>query len=622
MIPSRLFYGFDPERVANPQPLIAGESLLGWIARTTVENELPNITTILRDVGQNHRNRFADVMFGPIDVEGLAVILGSDMQTVDALRAEDLGDERCRYLGSIVSAGDVHTKERRFAPASLASDEVPFYRASWLLRTFPVCTSSWQVLRSDCTCGAAQTWATISSYTLCESCGEDLRDLPGETVPEDQRQGLQFFADLLFGDKDASAGAKSKLPPELRTLNGGEIFELAMVIARIIDPILGNPRENVWRDEPARLAQALSVVPELLCAWPNTPWLALQAAGDIRQMQPRCEALKAIKRVFSGMYRSRLTASLGEQFDRMRDNITLDAVTPHNDLVDLTEAEKILGSEKRAIRAARAAGHLKCLFGLHHGEMVTAFSRADLEAIAITRDWPAASTVAKQMGLPPYGVEQLCAMDEVIWAKAPHRTLAPWLKVDPVSLEEFEDTILAGAISPSAIAQPVSLTAVMRGVGGREKAWGPVLRRLIDGDWDYAVTPGGSCVRSILVDWKDVEAIRSVNFCMSDWSSFSFDNMLNQTDACDILNVPLRDRGSIERYKIGTQRGARLYPRSELTLLAREVITSSELCAQYLLRPKTAAAVLRRVRLPSSEFGYVRCGAAAKFELELGSFVP
>lgn len=98
--------------------------------------------------------------------------------------------------------------------------------------------------------------------------------------------------------------------------------------------------------------------------------------------------------------------------------------------------------------------------------------------------------------------------------------------------------------------------------------------------------------------------------------------MLNQTDACDILNVPLRDRGSIERYKIGTQRGARLYPRSELTLLAREVITSSELCAQYLLRPKTAAAVLRRVRLPSSEFGYVRCGAAAKFELELGSFVP
>jgi TniQ len=619
VIPSRLFYGFDPERVADPQSIIPGESLLGWIARTTVENELPNITTILRDVGQGHRNRFADVMSGPIDIEGLSVILGSDRPVVESLRAEDLGDDRSRYLGSIVSAGDVHTRERRFAPASLAADDVPYYRASWLLRTFPVCTTSWQILRSDCTCGAAQTWATISSYTLCESCGEDLRDLPGKTVPEDQRPGLQFFADLLFDDNDAGERAKSKLPPELRTLNGGEIFELALVTARIVDPTLGNPRENVWRDEPARLAQALSVVPDLLFAWPKTPWRALEAVGDIRKMQPRSDALKALQWVLSGVYRPRLPASLGEQFDRMRDAITLDGTTPHEHLVDLNEAEKMLGATKRTIRTARASGHFECLFALHRGEAVTAFSRAELEAIAATRDWPAAGTLTKPLGLPPYGIEQLCAMNELGWAKAPHRTLDLSLKVDPLSVKQFEDALMAGAIPVSAILQPVSLTAAMRGVGGREKAWGPVLRRLIDGVWSYAVTPDGSCVRSIIVEQEDVEAIRSVEFCMSDWPSFPFDIMLNQTDACDILNVPLRDRGSIERHKIGAQRGSRLYPRSKLSLLAKEIITSSELCARHLLRPKTAAAVLRRAGLTPSEFGYVRGGAAAKFELELST---
>lgn len=617
MIPSRLYYGFDPERVANPQRLIAGESLLGWIARTTVENELPNITTILRDVGQNHRNRFADVMSGPIDVDGLAVILGSDLPVVEALRAEDLGDERCRYLGSIVCAGDVHTRERRFAPASLAADDVPYYRASWLLRTFPACTSSWQVLRSDCTCGAAQTWATISSYTLCESCGEDLRELPALFVPDDQRPGLQFLADLLFGDVDVRKEAKFALPAELRTLNGGEIFELALVTARIVDPTLGNPRENVWRDEPARLAKALSVIPELLLAWPDTPWRALEAAGDLRTMKPRYGALKALKLVFNGAYRSRLPASLGRKFDQMRDDMKLDGPTRNNELVGLNEAEKILGATQRTIRAARAAGYLECLFGLHHGEMVTAFDRAELEAVALTREWPSASTAAKQIGIPPYGVEQLCAMNELGWAKAPHRALDLNLKVDPVTVKQFEDVVLAGAIPASAILQPVPLTAAMRGVGGREKAWGPVLRRLIDGEWSYAVTPDGSCVRSIIVEQKDVEAVRSVEFCMSEWSSFPFDNMLNQTDACDILNVPLRDRGTIERYKIGAQRGARLYPRSALSRLAREIVTSSELCARYLLRPKTAAAVLRRAGLTPSEFGYIRPGAEAKFGSEL-----
>ena len=617
MIPSRLFYGFDPERVANPQLLIPGESLLGWIARTTVENELPNITTILRDIGQGHRNRFADVMSGPIDVEGLSVILGSELPVVKSLRAEDLGDDRCRYLGSIVSAGDVHTRERRFAPAALAADNVSYYRASWLLRTFPVCTTSWQILRSDCTCGAAQTWATISSHTLCESCGEDLRDLPGQSVPEDQRPGLQFFADLLFGGNDAREKAKSKLPPELRTLDGGEIFELALVTARIVDPTLGNPRENVWRDEPERLAHALSVVPDLLCAWPETPWRALEGVGDIRKMQPRCDALKALQRVLSGVYRPRLPASLGERFDEMRDAITLDGITPQNEIVDLNEAEKILGACKRTIRSARAAGQLECLFALHRGEAVTAFKRAELEAIAATRDWPAPGSLTKPLGLPPYGIEQLCAMNELEWAKAPRRTMDPSLKVDPVSVKQFEDALVAGAIPVSAILQPVPLTAAMRGVGGREKAWGPVLRLLIDGEWSYAVAPDGSCVRSIFVEQKDVEAIRSVEFCMSDWSSFPFDNMLNQTDACDILNVPVRDRGTVERYKIGTRRGARLYPRSELSLLAREVVTSSELCARYLLRPKTAAAVVRLARLTPSEFGYMRCGAVAKFEAEL-----
>ena len=201
MKPNRLFYGFEAETVADPQTLLPREGLLSLIARTTIEYELPNITTILRDVGQVHRNRVADIMSGDVDVEGLATILGADLPTVRGLLCEDLGNGSTRYLGATLAAGDVHTRERRFAPASLANDPVPFYRASWLVRTFPVCPQTWQILRSRCDCGSIQTWSTVSSLVLCEGCGEDLRDLGSAVLPVEQQPGLRFLADLLFGDE-------------------------------------------------------------------------------------------------------------------------------------------------------------------------------------------------------------------------------------------------------------------------------------------------------------------------------------------------------------------------------------------------------------------------------------
>lgn len=54
------------------------------------------------------------------------------------------------------------------------------------------------------------------------------------------------------------------------------------------------------------------------------------------------------------------------------------------------------------------------------------------------------------------------------------------------------------------------------------------------------------CVRSLIVGRKAVEAIRSLAFSSADWQSFPFSNMLTQSDACDILNVPLRARAIIE----------------------------------------------------------------------------
>lgn len=617
MTPSRLFYGFEAQAVCDPQRPLDRESLLSWIARTTIEYELPNITTILRDVGQVHRNRAVDVMRKSIDVEGLATILGEDLPVVERLRGEDLGNGSIRYLGSTIKASDLHTKFRRFAPASLGLGETPFYRASWLVRTFPVCTESWQALRTTCDCGTAQTWASVSTTVLCEGCGEDLREGSADAVPLEAQPGLSFLADILFGEKRARATAMARLPTELAVLDPGEVYELALLLARVIDPTMANPRENVWRDEPIRLARALAKAADVLPLWPDSPWLALAEAGDPRAMVPRSHPLKKLYRVLNRDYAPGIAVPVGEALDSIRRSITLDEGGPPIDLVDLNDAERILCVGKSKIRAARVAGHLECHFVIRRGEILPGYSRTELVALAATTEWPSPAVVEKQIGLPCYGVEQLCATDEISWAKAPQRTLRTGLRIDPRSIESFERSLRESAVTLEDVDDPIPLTTVMRGIGGREKPWAAVLRGLVEGRWRFALGGNGRVIREICVARGDMDAIRLIRFDRSDWHMFPFANTINQGDACDILNVPLRSRSIIERYKAGERRRAWLFNRGDVIELSGRVVTSSELCARYLLKPKTAAAAVQRSKLRHLEFGFERTHAVPAFDAVL-----
>jgi len=615
--PSRLFYGFEAQEVLDPQEWIKRESLLSWIARTAVENDLPHVTTITRDVGQAHRHRLVDVIRQGIDVEGLAVILGGHLPTVESLRGGEIGNGMVRYLGAKIRTSDLHTEERRFAPASLADDNVPFYRDSWLIRTFPVCTETWQTLRTVCDCGTVQTWATVSSLVLCEGCGEDLRDLSSDFIPPERRAGLQFLADILFGEDETRDSAMARLPEKLRVLDPGDVFELAILMSRIVDPAMGNPRHKVWRNKPLRFAMALSRAGEFLPLWPETPWLALDAAGDAKAMNGRSRALFVLSHVLCGKLSRNVSKPIAALIDEIRDEITIDD-DANSHLVDLHEAYRILRVRKKQIRAERAAGHLGSKFVIRRGEVLPGFERTMLESLAAAADWPCAAVAGKRLGLASYAVEQLCALGELVWAKAPEGTLRKGLRVDPDSVAGLERA-LRGAASPidELSDDPVSLTRTMRGIGGREKPWGTVLRYLLAGEWRYALRHEGSVVREICVSRADVEAIRGAEFNPSDYKDFAFAGTLDQADACDILNVAVRNRHQIKAHKIGVRNRAWSFDRADVARLAADIVTGAELGSRYLLENRTALAAIRRADLKDLEFGFERASAIQKFAAAL-----
>ena len=613
MTSDRLIYGFDAEPLSICQTHIPGESLLSWVARSSLEYELPNITTILRDVGQIHRNCAVDVMRGAIDVEGLAVILGTNLGQIERLRGRDLGDGSLVYLGSKIRCGDIHARARRFAPRSLALGETPFSRASWLIRTFPVCTESWQALRSKCECGATLPWATVSTMLLCENCGSDLREIPGETLEPELRNGLRFLANILFGENPERADAIAKLPDDLQLLDPGEIYELALVIARVVDPTMDNPREKVWRDEPMRLARALARAGELLPRWPETPWLALDVYGSAKKMLPRCDALKTLFKVLNNELGSSLPLSITNKLRHMRDDLDLGSEPTHKTLVDIDQAEKILRVGKIKIRAARRAGHLKSRFLIRRNEILLGFERGELEEIAATLDWPAAVRAGRLLGLPSYGLEQMCAMTALEWAKAPRRTLRSCLRIDPTSVAQLELSLINSSVDLEMCDEPVPLGIVMRGIGGREKPWGPVIVALAEGRWPFSISRKGKLIRTIAVPREHVAEIRSLSFDRSNWPTFPFDEKINQEDACDILNVPLRERGRVMKHRTGRSRSW-ILDRESVVDLARGIVTSAELGARHFLAPKTCHARIQEVELDPVDLGYVRSTSMQKFD--------
>lgn len=618
MKPGRIFYGFSAETVLFPLRPLARESLLSWVARTTIENHLPNITTILRDVGQARRHVMADVMGRDIDVEGLAKILGSDLKTIEALRSAPIGSRRVRYLGASIRASDMQSSIRRFAPATMARDDVPYYRAPWLLKLFPVCVESWQVIRSMCECGFLQHWSTVTTIEHCNRCGQDLRSVDSPYVPEQYRPALQSLANILFGDEMARKAALAALPSDLQGEDPGDIFEFVLLMARVVDPDLGNPRRAGWREQPLRLASALAIATAHLQQWPATPWSCLESAKPLRQLTTHSRALTLFSHVITGAMPVSLSGKFRATLDNVRDRIPVATSNASDEVMDVSSAANILGVEQNTVRSARRNGLLTARFLFRQGHLVCGYDRREVEALAVADGgWPYASTVGDRLGIPPYAIEQLCAMGRLQWAKAPFRTLKQGLRICPESISTLEDDLLGRAERGILIDNPVSLTVVMRGIGAREKPWGRVLDALVDGHWRYTIPEAGSLAKQICVDMLDVEDIRRSIFEPHRWSSFPFSDNVNLTDACDILNVGSRFRDKLHRYSCRRHNDGWVFVRADILRLATKVITGSELQAYMFLSPKTTASTIRRAQLTACEFGFVREGAATRFAAAL-----
>jgi hypothetical protein len=559
------------------------------------DNVLPHLAAVLRDAGQKHRNRTADIATGEADPEAIAAVLGTSLEEVVRRRGATDPNGRFRFQGVEMRRDDVHTGARRFSPASLGRS--PHHRSIWMLRQLPICTESWEPLVRSCTCGAVQNWTMVRLVHLCDACGQPLAEQEVGSVPEEDRPALALYADLLSPDSGMRRTAMEKLAPGLAGLAPGHAVDLALALTPLVERgIDRSPRSpRIWRDRPLLLASALAEAVGLLRDWPGSLIAAIGRNVDPRDAMPRSSALLRIGRLLEGAGRGGqpepVRRAVAEAADTLRVPGAGSAVA-----IDYHEAERLSSRNRMVLLRARRSGVLRTSFILRRGELLPVLDRKEIEGLSA--DTIGAAVAGRLTAIPRYGILQLARLSLLRWIDHPFVVGRDGVQIVKTSLEELAARLAAGADDlPDSKTMPLPI--LLRSVGGREKPIGPVFHALAEGRLPYAFDAGPApLLRRIRVvpdgtDWNGCPVDR---FGPNPHPALLGD--LVQEDARDILNLHARDASVLSPHVHRRSRCTRFFRRVDVLSLAAKHATCGELAARSGLNNRAVVARLDAARVP------------------------
>ena len=571
------------------------------------DNVLPHLASILREAGQAHRNQTVDILRGEASSEAIAAILGIPISEVVARRGHVDSNGRCLYRGVEMRPMDIVSSERRFAPDSLRRQ--PIHRASWMLRQLPFCPVSWQPLIHRCVCGERQDWVSVRDITHCRSCTTALMEISVEQIAEEWRPALQLYADLLSCSSHTRKAALSRFPEDVATLAPGHLVDLILALVPVAETrIRGAARSpSVWRDQPMLMSTAIAKVVTGMLSGRNGFFRMLGKCP--REMEPRFRQLRRMSSLMTG----RARIALPEPVVALLDATKAAAQVPgfgEDATLDFSEAEAVLGRSRSALRADRRAGSLRTAFRIRRGEILPVLDRQEVERIASQRNIGLAN-VGRVLGVPPYAVAQMADAGVLQYAEHPF----VW-KTKGLRILEGEDVRLLDALRGGATkleqGETVSLYSVLRCVGGRQKPYGQIFSALLTGKINYELSAGVAVTSRILVRRCDIAWLIGVTHCPRYFITFPAPTEYSQMDACDVLNLHARDRGSVLRVRHSVRKGNVRIPVDAIDSLARVRVSLTELSARTGLHYKKVIASLGPRPDP---FGWERVKACAMLGL-------
>ena len=598
-----------PDAVWWPLDIDRRESLLGFAARTMDDNVLPHLAAILREAGQAYRNHTADVVRGNVSAEALAAVLGIPVAQVERLRGGFDADGRFRYMGVEMRPEDVCTSVRRFAPGGLKLKSI--HRAAWTLRQLPVCIASWQPLLYRCVCNAVQDWTMVRDIMLCQGCGYPLVDVPVETVPLHEQEALRTYAGLLSANSCVRDAVMSRMPADMAATGPGGVVDMILGLVPIVDTSLHKSvrHPGTWRDRPLQFASAIARVMSGILEGPDALRETLIGCRPA-DAGPRTVRLGRLSSFLMGRGRTLLPAACVALLDETAAGLASPGPGDSH-AIDFEEAEALLGRRRKTLRAARRTGTLRTAFFVRRGEILPALDRVEIERIAAVPGI-GPNTFGRTLHLPGYAIEQMVDASVLGWIEHPFV-----LETQGIRVREGENVRLLQRLIDCSTdlsdVETIGLSTVLRSTGGREKPYGHIFRALLDGDVPFAFSSGEMLTARIRIRKQDMRDLRTAALARPRHVMFPAPRVFTQSDACDILNLHVRNRAAVSTLRHAHRNGGLMLDTAVVLETAERFVTAGELAARFSQNAVSVAGYLRRAGLHQvSRFGWERSAVSSR----------
>ncbi|WP_267389725.1 TniQ family protein [Sphingomonas sp. GC_Shp_3] len=596
----------SPWRVTRVLPLIAGESLDGYVARVAAAHHMPRMAQITEVTGdiQSHRPHasFCDDTGLEILADCLGISPGS-ARLHSPLSSPDT--QLLNLFGTLVPRNALQFSYRRFSPQALSMSA--HHRGLWQLRHLPICTETWEYLEERCpntSCRRRQVWRRAAGIDLCDYCAEPLTRAEATLVPESLRESLTMLIGLIHHDTDRRRIARRHLPPDLSDLGGGHLLELAGVLAPVIDRRVAsslNGRSLCLDTARNLIVPALAGTWPFLAGWPGAIEQHVAEKLNMGGIEKGGSTRKAFYQVLCDRNDPKLSPAVQKVLSRLFERCRAARLRG----VTIAEMTKLTGADRPTLFEMRKAGKLPSFLALD-GIRLQVLVAHETVAPLLAQNKPRVrlAHAGEMLGLPTYAIREMVHLGLVTAAPVPPgRGDYLQLAVYRDSLQAFQAK-LSRRLAPAASGDPVSLAEAMRNIGGRPKPWAMVLKAIVDGDLQATANDGEDpLIQRIAFEPDQLPSLRCFQHNSSmDWS----DCIVTKSDLAEMMNIKASRFSRHSEFLLGPGSALREVTMDTAQRLARTYICTREMSGKLRLYRRAVGNFAKKHGVKPQETGLFR----------------
>lgn len=207
-----------------------GETLLGFIQRSAIANDLPSTKPILERAGITSPDGASLFTHGVEDPASLASALGVSVEDLSTLWGYDPLYNGRRRLGGVLVRAKYICSSHRIAPANYLANAPD--KAIWLIDGLSFELGSWDCLIKACSiCSRPFRWHNAIGLARC-TCGSLMRPRRNRKVAKGDRKELAWLSALFSNDPCIVETAMRSIPANSAVQTPTDAYEVIMALAK------------------------------------------------------------------------------------------------------------------------------------------------------------------------------------------------------------------------------------------------------------------------------------------------------------------------------------------------------------------------------------------------------